>query len=186
MKLYFGLTVDNSRTSDSMKLQFRLGTNNDKDGLRQLALLSYGEFKNILTEENWNKLYSFLAGENSYSDLLKISKCFICESSGEIIGMAYLVSRGNPTDIFHAEWSYIRMVGVNPKYGGIGIGKKLTRMCIDYAKDTKEETIALHTSEFMVTARHIYESLGFKQIKELEPRLGKRYWLYQLDLITVD
>src|SRR5688572_28837114 len=110
-----------------MIFEYRYGTNKDKDGLRQLGLLSYGAFKNILTEENWNTLYSFLTAENSYSDLLKISKCFVCESHGEIVGMAYLVSRGNPTDIFQAEWSYIRMVGVNPKFGGIGIGKNLTR-----------------------------------------------------------
>jgi ribosomal protein S18 acetylase RimI-like enzyme len=55
-------------------------------------------------------------------------------------------------------------------------------MCIDKAKQTKEKTIALHTSEFMDAARHIYESLGFKVLHEIAPRLGKKYWLYTLDL----
>jgi len=55
-------------------------------------------------------------------------------------------------------------------------------MCIDFAKSSDEKVIALHTFEYMNAARHIYESLGFNQTKELEPRYGKRYWLYQLEL----
>ena len=163
-------------------MKYRIGTLLDKEKLQNLGLNSYGQFKNLLTEENWNKLNSFLTNENSYSDLLSNSKCFICETNNEIIGMAYLIPKGNPTDIFSADWSYIRMVGVNTEFGGKGIGKKLIQMCIDFAKETNEGIIALHTSEFMDAARHIYENIGFKKIKELEPRLGKKYWLYILEL----
>jgi len=55
-------------------------------------------------------------------------------------------------------------------------------MCIDFARSSDEKTVALHTSEYMNAARHIYESLGFRQIRELEPRYGKRYWIYKLEL----
>jgi len=55
-------------------------------------------------------------------------------------------------------------------------------MCIDRAKKNNEKVIALHTSEFMDAARHIYEGLGFKQVKELQSRYSKRYWLYTLEL----
>lgn len=163
-------------------MRYRIGTLHDKEKLQNLGLNSYGQFKSILTEENWGKLNSFLTNENSYSDLLSNSKCFVCETNDEIVGMAYIIPKGNPTDIFQADWSYIRMVGVNPEFGGKGIGKKLIQMCIDFAIETNESTIALHTSEFMNAARHIYENIGFKQIKELDQRLGKKYWLYILDL----
>lgn len=59
----------------------------------------------------------------------------------------------NPTEIFDADWSYIRMVGVLPDYQGKGIAKQLTQFCIEYAKQSKEKVIALHTSEFMNAAR---------------------------------
>ena len=95
--------------------------------------------------------------------------------------MAFLVPKGNPTIIFQADWSYIRMVGVNPNFACKGIGKRLTQMCIDFAKNSNEAVIALHTSEFMNAARHIYESLGFKRSRELDSRYGKRYWLYKLE-----
>lgn len=165
-----------------MEYKYRIGTIKDKEKLQKLGLTSYGQFKEVLTEENWNKMNAFLTAQNSYLDLLSKSKCFICETNAEIIGMAFLVSKGNPTGIFHTDWCYIRMVGVNPEYGGKGIGKKLTQMCIDSAKETKEKIIALHTSEFMDVARHIYESIGFEQTKELEPLYGKKYWLYKLEI----
>jgi len=161
-----------------MELNYREGTFHDKDKLNELGKIAYGQFKNELTEENWEKMNNYLSSVNSYSDLLEQSKCFICENTDEIVGMAYLVSKGNPTDIFHKDWCYIRMVGVDPKFSGKGIGKKLTQMCIDYAKENDEQFIALHTSEFMNSARHIYEKIGFKAIKELDLRYGKRYWLY--------
>lgn len=163
-------------------MKYRHGNSLDVAGLQKLALISYGQFQNILTEENWNRLRAHITNENLFPNLLKASKGFVCEYENEIIGMAFLVPKGNPTEIFEADWSYIRMVGVHPDFGGKGIGKVLTQMCIDFAKDTKEKVVALHTSEYMNAARHIYESLGFRQIKELEPRYGKRYWIYKIEL----
>jgi len=163
-------------------MKYRAANLNDAGQLRQLALISYGQFQKILSEENWNKLRTHLTTEKLFPDLLNASRCFVCEHGNELVGMAFLVPQGNPTEIFQADWSYIRMVGVNPNYAGHGIGKKLTQMCIDFAKSTNETVVALHTSEYMNAARHIYEGLGFQQTKELEPRYGKVYWLYKLEL----
>ena len=165
-----------------MELKYRIGTLDDKEKLQELGLISFGQFRDILTEGNWHKLHSYLSAESSYSELLSKSTCFVCEINDELIGMAYLVPKGNPTDIFQADWSYIRMVGVNKAYEGMGIGKKLTQMCIDYARETNEQVVALHTSEFMNAARYIYEKIGFTQLKEIEPRFEKKYWLYVLEL----
>ncbi|MFK7000949.1 GNAT family N-acetyltransferase [Flavobacterium oreochromis] len=165
-----------------MNLTYREGTKNDLEGLKALGILSYGQFKDDLSEKNWNKMDSILRLDENYLKLLDISTCFICLDGEQLVGMAYLVHNGNPTDIFQADWSYIRMVGVNPNYAGQGIGKKLTQMCIDLAKKTDEKIIALHTSEFMHAARHIYESLGFEIVKEIEPLFEKKYWLYHLNI----
>lgn len=166
----------------NMRLKFREGNTNDKEQLKELALISYGDFEKALTGENWNLLYKNLKSENSYSNILEIAKCFVCQIENKIIGVAYIVPSGNPTEIFESDWSYIRMVGVNPKYRGNGIGKKLTQNCIAYARQNNEQIIALHSSEFMDAARYLYERLGFKRIKEIEPIFGKKYWLYHLRL----
>jgi ribosomal protein S18 acetylase RimI-like enzyme len=165
-----------------MEYQYRTGTLADLKKLRQLGVDSYSQFKDVLNVENWNKLNTSLSSESFYTELLTISTCFVCETDEQIVGMAYLIPKGNPTELFDKDWSYIRMVGVHTDHTGKGIGKKLTQMCISHAKETGEKIIALHTSEFMDAARHIYENLGFKKTKELAPRLGKKYWLYQLEL----
>ena len=165
-----------------MGFHFRKAGISDSKALRKLAMISYGQFEEVLSEQNWSILEKNLKSKDSYMDILKIAICFVCEFEGKIIGVAYLVPSGNPTEIFDTHWSYIRMVGVDPSFRGNGIARKLTEMCIAYAKQSKEEIIALHTSEFMDAARHLYESLGFKVIKELDPIFGKRYWLYQLKL----
>jgi ribosomal protein S18 acetylase RimI-like enzyme len=53
---------------------------------------------------------------------------------------------------------------------------------LETARQQKEKVIALHTSEMMVKARHLYETLGFQIYKEIPQRLGKKYWLYLLNL----
>jgi ribosomal protein S18 acetylase RimI-like enzyme len=163
-------------------IAYREGSIKDKEQLKKLGIVSYAQFSNILTPDNWATLNTFLHDENKLLDLINKSKIYVALDQDEIIGMAYIIPNGNPWDIFKGEWSYIRMLGVNPEYQGQGVAKTLIKMCINQAKQTNEETIALHTSEFMNAARHIYEGLGFRILREVEPRFGKKYWLYTLDL----
>jgi ribosomal protein S18 acetylase RimI-like enzyme len=165
-----------------MEYQYRMAKNEDIGELQKLGLNAYGQFKDVFTEANWNKLHAFLTHPDTYPDLLSKSICFVCQVDQTIAGMAFFIPKGNPTDIFQAEWAYVRMVGVHTDFSGNGIGKKLMQQCVDHAKKTDEKILALHTSEFMNAARHIYENMGFRQVKELEARLGKMYWLYLLDL----
>lgn len=166
-----------------MNITYRYGTINDLQGLKKLAIKSWASFQTQLTEENWISLYKTISDEKNYRALIDQSTCIVSVLDNDyIIGMAFLVPNGNPTDIYLKEWSYIRFVSVDPEFGGQGIGRKLTTMCIDIAKQNGEKTIALHTSEIMDKARHIYESSGFKIFKEIDQRFGKRYWLYTLEL----
>jgi ribosomal protein S18 acetylase RimI-like enzyme len=163
-------------------LTYRPGTINDVDQLQSLGIIAYGQFQSVLTPDNWTIFNGNLQDKQKFIDVLKIAKCFVCLDNDKIVGTAYIIPSGNPTDLFKSEWSYIRMVGVNPNYQGQGIAKILTKMCIDIAKQNNEKTIALHTSEFMDAARHIYENLGFKVLKEIPPLYGKKYWIYTLEL----
>ena len=163
-------------------LSYRMGTISDVDQLQDLGKIAYGQFQSALTPDNWEIFNGNLQDKQKFIDILNIANCFVCADNDKIIGVAYIIPSGNPTDLFKSDWTYIRMVGVNPKYRGQGIAKALTQKCIDFAKQNNETTIALHTSEFMDAARHIYESIGFKVLKEIPPLFGKKYWLYTLDL----
>ena len=166
-----------------MDITIRQATFKDLKDLKNLAIKSWGQFQPSLTVENWQKLQNSLTDDKTYKELLDKSYSIVATNdTDEIIGMAFLVPKGNPTEIYDKEWCYIRFVTVDPNFGGQGIGRKLTNLCIDKARQDDEKIIALHTSEMMDIARHIYESLGFKILKEIDQRLGKRYWLYNLDI----
>ena len=161
---------------------YRRASNDDFNQLNELRIASYSEFEKSLPANGWATLNANLNDKNKLIDILAHSRAFIGEADGKIIGMAFLVSSGNPTTIFPADWSYIRMVGVHPVFRGNGVGKNLTYMCIEDAKKAGEKIIGLHTSEVMDAARHIYENLGFKVYKEIERIFGVRYWLYKMDI----
>jgi ribosomal protein S18 acetylase RimI-like enzyme len=167
-----------------MNIYYRKGTKTDLPDLKKLAVKSWQQFQKDLTTDNWKNLSNTLIDNNTYTELLDTSYCMVSTTDqNEIVGMAFLVPKGNPTAIYDKEWCYIRFVTVDPDFEGHGIGKKLTALCIEIAQENNEKVIALHTSEIMDKARHIYESLGFKILKEIDQRLGKKYWLYTLDLI---
>jgi ribosomal protein S18 acetylase RimI-like enzyme len=166
-----------------MNMQYYRGTTEQLQQIKALALRSWEQYKTDLSDDNWEKLHANLSDQYMYANLIAHSACFVCATETDnVIGMAFLVPNGNPTDIYDSGWSYIRFLTVDPDFGGQGIGRKLTELCIEEARNNKETTIALHTSEMMDKARHIYEELGFKIDKEIEPRLGKRYWLYKMEL----
>lgn len=163
---------------------YSVGSAKDIDEIIALAVVAYGSDKHLLTEENWEIMKNSMLNRERWETLFDNAHCFLCAHDTKIVGMAFFVPHGNPWDCFDKDWSYLRMVGVHPDYRGHGIAKTLTLQCIKYAEATGENILALHTSEHMNAARHIYEKLGFKKTKELDPRFGKTYWLYSLNLHT--
>ena len=163
-------------------MEYREADTQDVKDLRELALVSYGRLKSILTPENWTKMESVLLSDQTFPLLINTCFSFVCESDGRLSGMAFLVPSGNPTKIYSPDTSYIRMVGVHPEAGGKGIARFLTRLCIEKARTSGEKKISLHSAEIMYAARHIYESEGFKKIKILDEHYGLEYWLYEMDL----
>lgn len=162
-------------------LTFRRGNLNDTEDLQALALKSYEQYAHVLSPDNWELFKSNLQNRQRFVDLLNQSTCFVCEHHQKPVGVAYLVPSGKAVQFFKAEWAVIRLVGVDPDYRGMGIARQLTEQCIQHAQESGERTLALHTSEFMDAARHVYESLGFRVYEQIPDLFGKKYWLYTRD-----
>lgn len=166
----------------STELMYRTATTADIPELIDVCLEAYGKYADQLLSSDLKVMNSRIANEAMWVELLERGTGMVCVADDGVVGVAFLIPSGNAWDIFPDDWAYLRMVGVRRTYEGRGIGKTLTQKCIDMAVEHGESTLALHTSEVMENARHIYEQLGFRQIKELPPRLGMRYWLYTLEL----
>src|SRR5687768_9509011 len=95
-------------------LNYRSGSIADLPDLKQLGVAAFSEFKEVLTEVNWQRLLTGLNNEELLSRIIGQSTVFICEAGGQLAGVAYFISSGNPEGFFEKDWCYIRRVGVHP------------------------------------------------------------------------
>lgn len=84
--------------------------------------------------------------------------CWVAEKDGENVGAVFLVKKSETT-------AQLRLLFVEPKARGLGIGKRLVQECTRFAKKTGYKKITLWSSNFMTVARNVFEKEGYKLIK---------------------
>ena len=90
-------------------------------------------------------------------------RCWIAEMNGEPVGSVMLVKDETPGT------ARIRLLIVDPKARGLGLGQRLTDECIKFARDAGYKKITLWTHSCLLAARHCYEKAGFT-LTSSEPR----------------
>ena len=118
----------------------------------------------------------------------------IISDAERIIGAAILNNtQGDGYDL--ADWSckpeasqiaVIHLVATDPAVRGKGLAKSLIEYLIRVAKDMGIKSLRLDTMPHYSSAIKLYETAGFKKIKEIEltyPTTGKaRFYLYEMVL----
>lgn len=80
--------------------------------------------------------------------------------------MARYGSGGTATSVKNA--SGMRLLGVDPKHRGAGVGSALTQACIQMARDRRHAQVILHTTQAMQVAWGLYQRMGFKRSPDLD------------------
>lgn len=89
----------------------------------------------------------------------KRERCWIAEKDGEIVGSVFLVKKSDTL-------AKLRLLYVEPKARGLGIGKRLTEECVNHARRLGYKEMTLWTNSVLLAARDIYKNLGFQLVEE--------------------
>jgi len=92
----------------------------------------------------------------------KRERCWIAEKDGEAVGSAFLVKQSKAV-------AGLRLLLVEPKARGLGIGARLVGECVRFARQARYRKIVLCACSGGRAAQRVYETAGFRLVRE-EPR----------------
>lgn len=113
-------------------------------------------------EYGWDDTFEALAAEVGAQFLRDFDpaceRAWIAElDSGERVGCVFLIRKS-------AAVAKLRVLLVDPKARGLGIGAGLVQACIDFARAKGYRKITLWTNSVLTAARAIYEKAGFRLV----------------------
>jgi len=117
-------------------------------------------------EYGWNETYEAAVARITADFLQNFNpqkeRCWIAEQNEKILGSIFLVKQSDSV-------AKLRMFYIEPEARGMGLGNRLVKDCVEFAKELGYQKIILETASMLLTARHLYQKAGFQLIHE-EPR----------------
>ena len=135
-------------------------------------------------EYGWNEQFEALVAElfaqfaNKHDPVAE--QFWVAELDGERAGCVFVVRSEKDSSA-----AQLRCLLVEPTARGFGVGRKLVDECLRFSKAAGYRRIILWTNDILVSARRIYEAVGFSLLAQTPPssfgpKLVGQYWAREL------
>ena len=112
---------------------------------------------------DWDQSFEALVAEIAARFLrefdAKAERCFIAELDGSPVGSAFVMCESETV-------AKLRLVIVEERAQGLGLGKRLVKEAIGFAREAGYERMVLWTNDILHAARAIYRAEGFRLVAE--------------------
>ncbi len=146
--------------------------------LGKLMVKVYAQLEGFPKESEQPNYYKMLANIGDFAQKPGTELLVAVSDEGKLAGgvvyfddMQQYGSGGTATQEKNA--SGFRLLAVDPKVRGAGIGKLLTNECIKKAREHKNSQLIIHSTKSMQIAWKMYENLGFKRSEDLDFMQGE-------------
>jgi GNAT superfamily N-acetyltransferase len=116
-------------------------------------------------EYGWDERFEALVAQITSDFIINYKpereRCMLAEMNGEIVGSIFVVQSSEAV-------AKLRLLLVEPKARGLGLGSRLVQECITFARRAGYKKLVLWTNSVLVEARHIYDKAGFKLVEQEE------------------
>ena len=153
------------------------------DAIAALIRAAYEEYKRFYLPEVWQR---YITNVGNIHDRFGECDLIVAERGGVIAGTVSFYADGSRSrqGEWRPGWAGILRLAVPPEQRGAGLGRALIEECLGRCRARGIASVALHTTDWMSTARAMYERMGFVRVPDFDfhPRPGVVGMGYRLDL----
>ncbi|ULQ53213.1 GNAT family N-acetyltransferase [Flavihumibacter fluvii] len=160
-----------------IKFEIRNALKEEYSKIGQLMVRVYSQLEGFPGKNEQPGYYTMLENVGQLTSNFKTELIVAVTKEGELMGavvyfgdMSSYGSGGIATQEKNA--AGFRLLAVDPKYAGHGIGRALTMICIAKAKEAGLDRMIIHTTKAMPVAWKMYEKIGFIRDEQLDFKQG--------------
>lgn len=143
------------------------------------ALLTAAYEMHVRIEPSYVDRLTDLAGRDRDAEV------WVALDGDDLLGTVTLCPPGSPyREVARDDEGEFRMLAVDPRAQGRGVGRLLTEAAVDHARRRGQVAVVLSTTATMTAAHRLYESMGFVRTpdRDWSPAPAVDLLVYRLEL----